>query len=253
EWAERYWAAHWSLPSAQQGFEMLHRGVINRAELDMLLRALDVMPFWRDRMTRIAFRRMTRVDIRRMYRVGVMDETEVYEANLELGYNERDAKRMTEYTIKQSLQTQSKFTARDIVSAYVKRMINISQARGLLTELGVRDTDISYILTTADYKKQWEFTDNQIAGIRNLYKRGMYDDNKAISELLKLNLPSEQVEVLMQQWFYDGKAKPTKTWTTAQTLSFLAEKLISTERARKELELIGYDNEHINIYLTVTE
>ncbi|GAI90329.1 unnamed protein product, partial [marine sediment metagenome] len=25
EWSERYWAAHWSLPSAQQGFEMLHR------------------------------------------------------------------------------------------------------------------------------------------------------------------------------------------------------------------------------------
>ncbi|GAI66739.1 unnamed protein product, partial [marine sediment metagenome] len=25
EWSQRYWAAHWSLPSAQQGFEMLHR------------------------------------------------------------------------------------------------------------------------------------------------------------------------------------------------------------------------------------
>ncbi|GAH16382.1 unnamed protein product, partial [marine sediment metagenome] len=25
EWAERYWAAHWGLPSATQGFEMLHR------------------------------------------------------------------------------------------------------------------------------------------------------------------------------------------------------------------------------------
>ena len=251
EWAERYWAAHWSLPSAQQGFEMLHRGVITRVELDMLLRALDVMPFWRERLTRIAYRRMTRVDIRRMYRVGVMTEAEVYEANLELGYNERDAKRMTEYTIKQSLQTQSKFTARDIVGAYVKRMINVSQARSLLTEMGVRDTDISYILSTADYKKQWEFTDNQIAGIRNLYKKGMYDDNKAMSELLKLNLPSEQVDVLMQQWFYDGKVKPTRTWTTAQTLGFLADKLISPERARKELELIGYDNEHIDIYLKV--
>ncbi|GAI75482.1 unnamed protein product, partial [marine sediment metagenome] len=28
EWAKRYWAAHWSLPSPQQGFEMLHRGAI---------------------------------------------------------------------------------------------------------------------------------------------------------------------------------------------------------------------------------
>ncbi|GAI03031.1 unnamed protein product, partial [marine sediment metagenome] len=49
DWSMRYWAAHWSLPSAQQGFEMLHRGAINFGELDMLLRALDVMPFWRDK------------------------------------------------------------------------------------------------------------------------------------------------------------------------------------------------------------
>ncbi len=28
EWAKRYWAAHWNLPSPQQGFAMLHRGVI---------------------------------------------------------------------------------------------------------------------------------------------------------------------------------------------------------------------------------
>ncbi|GAH79863.1 unnamed protein product, partial [marine sediment metagenome] len=66
EWSERYWAAHWNLPSPQQGFEMLHRGVINVSELNMLLRALDVMPFWRDKLTAIAFRRLTRVDIRRM-------------------------------------------------------------------------------------------------------------------------------------------------------------------------------------------
>ncbi|GAH54249.1 unnamed protein product, partial [marine sediment metagenome] len=50
EWSMRYWAAHWSLPSAQQGFEMLHRGAINPTELNMLLRALDVMPFWRDKL-----------------------------------------------------------------------------------------------------------------------------------------------------------------------------------------------------------
>ncbi|GAJ24007.1 unnamed protein product, partial [marine sediment metagenome] len=65
EWAERYWAAHWSLPSPQQGFEMLHRGVIGEGDLNMLLRALDVMPFWRDKLTQIAYRPLSRVDVRR--------------------------------------------------------------------------------------------------------------------------------------------------------------------------------------------
>ncbi|GAI29857.1 unnamed protein product [marine sediment metagenome] len=42
EWAERYWAAHWSLPSPLQGFEMLHRGIINQDELNMFLVVTDV-------------------------------------------------------------------------------------------------------------------------------------------------------------------------------------------------------------------
>ena len=52
---------------------MLHRGVIDTAELDMLLRAQDVMPFWRDRLTAIAYRPLTRVDVRRMYKQGVLN------------------------------------------------------------------------------------------------------------------------------------------------------------------------------------
>ncbi|GAI29774.1 unnamed protein product, partial [marine sediment metagenome] len=95
EWSQRYWAAHWNLPSPLQGFEMLHRGVVNVDELNMLLRALDVMPFWRDKLTQIAYRRLTRVDIRRMYKAGVITVAEVYESYLEHGYNPKNAKRMT--------------------------------------------------------------------------------------------------------------------------------------------------------------
>ncbi|GAJ12939.1 unnamed protein product, partial [marine sediment metagenome] len=103
EWAKRYWAAHWALPSPQQGFEMLHRGVINSPELDMLLRASDVMPFWRDRLTAIAYRTLTRVDVRRMYKEGVLDEREVYEAYQDHGYSDENAARMAEFTVKQTL------------------------------------------------------------------------------------------------------------------------------------------------------
>jgi len=249
EWAERYWAAHWSLPSPQQGFEMLHRGVIGQDELNMLLRALDVMPFWRDKLTKIAYRRLTRVDIRRMYRVGVLDETQVYEANLELGYNERDSQRMTEFTVKQTLQTLSKFTSRDVINAYVKRMIDRSEASSLLVQLGVKSGDISFIISTADYKRAWELTESRIAGIRNLYRKRVYDINKTRDELSRLDLPAEQIEVLMKQWYYEIAAEVPRHWTTAQTLSFAKEGLISKERATAELKSIGYNAEHIAIYM----
>ncbi len=249
EWAERYWAAHWNLPSPQQGFEMLHRGVINVTELNMLLRALDVMPFWRDKLTAIAYRRLTRVDIRRMYKAGVLTEIEVYEAYQEHGYSDKNAERMTEFTIKQTLSSLSKFTSGDIVKAFAGRMIDRGTAISLLRDIGISAEDSSYIVSTAEYKRQWAFVDEQISGIRNLFKKRVYDENQARDNLAKLNLPADQINVLMQQWFYDKVEETDSTWTAAQTLKFLKRELITVDRAKRELNLIGYDTEHIKLYL----
>ena len=249
DWAKRYWAAHWSLPSPQQGFQMLHRGVIDQAQLDMLLRALDVMPFWRDKLTAIAYRPLTRVDVRRMYKQGVLNEREVFESYLEQGYAEKNAQRMAEFTVKQTLASLSKFTSSDIVKAFAGRMISASDAKSLLRSIDIRTEDAQYIISTAEYKREWAFTDQQIAGIRNMYKKRVYDVNRARDKLGRLNLPSDQINVLMEQWYYEKAEELDATWTLAQTLKFLKRKLISTERATQELYLLGYDTEHIAIYL----
>ena len=249
EWAKRYWAAHWALPSATQGFSMLHRGIIDENELNMLLRALDVMPYWRDKLVKVAYRPLTRVDVRRMYKEGVLDEAQVYSAYLDHGYNDENAKAMTDFTVQYVLTQQTKFTTKDIISAYSKRMINANIARSLLQTLGVRSENISFVISTADYKREWEFTEERIKGIRNLYRRKVYDDNKARGELLKLQIATEQVDVLMEQWWYEVKDEPTQTFTTAQTLKFITMKLITEDRGRQELAELGYDTFHINIYL----
>lgn len=249
EWTKRYWAAHWSLPSPQQGFQMLHRGIIERDELSMLLRALDVMPYWRDRLTEIAFRPLTRVDVRRMYKEGILDETGVYEAYLDHGYKPENAQRMTEFTIRYVLTQQSKFTSGDVVAAFTKRMISHGQASSLLADLGIEGGSISYILSTAEYKREWALTESKISGIRNLYKRAVYDENKARDELSRLNLPAEQINVLIQQWWYEDKTLPTANWTKAETFKFIKAGLITRDRGQQELKELGFDDEHISVYL----
>lgn len=249
EWTQRYWAAHWSLPSPQQGFEMLHRGIIDNTTLNNLLRALDVMPFWRDKLTQIAFRPLTRVDVRRMYKEGVLDEKGVYDAYKQHGYSDDNAERMTEFTIKQTLASLSKFTSGDIVKAFSKRMIDRGTATSLLRDIGIRSEDASYIIGTAEYKREWEFVDDQIAGIRNLYKKRVYDENQARDNLAKLNLPADQINVLMQQWYYEKAEALDATWTTAQTIKFLKRELITQDRARQELNLLGYNDERANMYI----
>lgn len=249
EWSRRYWAAHWSLPSAMQGFEMLHRGIITEQDLNLLLRALDVMPFWREKLIQMAYKPLTRVDVRRMYKEGVLNEREVYEAYLDLGYNTENAQRMADFTVRQTLSSLSKFTTADVVKAYTERMISETFAISLLREMGIRSEDARYIVNTAEYKRQWSLTNDRIAGVKNLYKRGEYEANKARAELSRLNLPAEQIDVLMEQWYFEEQEKETPTWTTAQTLSFVKKGLITESRGVAELSRIGYDQEHINVYM----
>ncbi|GAI72398.1 unnamed protein product, partial [marine sediment metagenome] len=79
DWAEKYWYAHWETPSIQAGYEMLHRedperpgqSIIDEEELDMLYRTVEIPPYWRSRLTKIAYLPYTRVDVRRMHDMGV--------------------------------------------------------------------------------------------------------------------------------------------------------------------------------------
>lgn len=249
EWCKRYWAAHWSLPSPLQGFEMLHRGAINSSELNMLLRALDIMPFWRAKLSRIAYRRVTRVDIRRMYKMGIITVNDVYKAYMELGYTPRDAKRMTDFTVQWALPKHASITRSDILTAYKNRMIDRVEASQLLENMGEDYFHRGFMLDAVDYKKGLELTELQIKGIGNLYKRHAIDNDKARADLLLLDLPSDEVDSLMTEWYYELKAQIPRHWTTAQTLGFVKEGLISEERGRHELGNIGYDSEHIDIYI----
>ncbi|GAJ24991.1 unnamed protein product, partial [marine sediment metagenome] len=99
EQAKNYWKAHWVLPSILQGYEMLHRGVIGSEELGDLFKAVDIMPYWRERLEKISYRTFTRVDVRRMYRDNILDEAGVLRAYKDLGYDDEKALAMTEFTL----------------------------------------------------------------------------------------------------------------------------------------------------------
>lgn len=249
EWAERYWAAHWSLPSVQQGFEMLHRGIIGTDDMQLLMRALDIMPYWRDKLIAMAYRPLTRVDVRRMYALGTLDEGGIQRAYTDLGYNEYNAGRMTDFTIRHTRQTQSRFSSADIVKAFSSYLIDSGEASGLLRDIGIRSSEIDNIIEKATHKRKWATKTESIDAVKNLYKKGKYNEEEAKSELKKLGLPETYTDTQLQQWQAKSAAETVATWTTAQTLSFLTKQLITVERAKKEFEDLGYDQEHINVYI----
>jgi len=163
DWAKRYWRAHWVLPGIVQGFEMRHRAVITDGELQELLRISDIPSEWRKRLTEVAYQPLTRVDVRRMHDMGVLTDADVKRSYLDLGYNDRDAERMTEFTIKYNDKTGSgdathykDLTRSVVIQAYRKGVLTRDQAETRLMGLDYGMEEISILLELADWTQEIE-------------------------------------------------------------------------------------------------
>lgn len=254
EWAERYWAAHWSLPSIQQGFGMLHRGIIGQPDLNLLMRALDIMPFWRDKLMQLSFKPLTRVDVRRMHLLGTLDESGVTRAYRDVGYNDRNASLMTDFTVRYNRRSLAGFSQRDVVAAYINRYIESGAAASILREIGVKSTEIPNIMRLASLKRDWKNKDDTIAAIKNRYSKGVRSEAQTKAALSQLGLASDYTLTLLAQWEPREAEIKVATFTNAQTLKLFTMGLINEDRTREELQLLGFNTERRDLLIkSVTE
>lgn len=249
DWSRRYWAAHWNLPSATQGFEMLHRGVIDQNQLNLLLRALDIMPFWRDKLTQISYNPLTRVDVRRMYSLGVLDESEVRQAYQDAGYTRENADRLREFTVRQTTASQSGMSVSKVITAYKNGYTSRNEAYNTISRLGVRPQTVSEIMESADTQLTWQRTKDGIASTRNRFKQELITEQQARNELGSLHLDSVKINRYIEQWVSDGEKEHGTLLTKTDVLTLLKKNLISESRARQEFRLLGYTDERASLLL----
>ena len=219
-WAEAYWAAHWDLPSITQGFEMYHREVtlpdgskFDEAKLMLLLRALDVMPNWRDPLRQIAYRLVTRVDIRRLYQKGFADEAKVEQTYRHLGYSPEDARLVTDW-VKVAYPRGGEgpgpdlreLTLSTVKQAYVRRLVDREEALERLLALDHPEEDAELIIALWDFDLEWNpslrfevpFKDLSRSVVTDAYRRGVFDFNRAAVELVEAGYTQDDAELLLQ-------------------------------------------------------
>ena len=161
EWAERYWGAHWTLPSATQGAEMLQRGIITPDEYEGLLKALDYSPAWRTAMKEISFNPLTRVDVRRMHALKILDDNELEQAYRDVGYDVINAKRLAEFTKRQNARNPQeddvelgRLTRAQILNFYDDGLIPKEKALQLLTQAGIKPEAAALYILNVDHDDQ---------------------------------------------------------------------------------------------------
>ena len=202
-----YWASSWNLPSNTQGYEMYHRRIITKEQLEMLLKFNDVPAFWREKMIEMAYNPLTRVDVRRMYQTGVIGEQEVYEAYLDLGYNPANARRLTNFTVRLSAQDEEDEQSRtrnatksEILNAYRAGIITREEAKNRLQTLRYSTEDAELFLRMADAgtiseeskRATPDILRRTIKYVENAYKDNFLTDEAAISLLKNAGLTEQQ-------------------------------------------------------------
>jgi hypothetical protein len=259
EWAKAYWASHWGLPSAQQGFEMFHRGVITRSDLELLLRALDVMPFWRDKLTQIAYNPLTRVDIRRMHKLGVLDRAAVLKSHKDIGYDDANAELMTQYVEKLNGTTADSHSdelgnrsKNAVLGFYSDGLIDRARAVELLEQLGVTPDGAALFVYTVDLEKQREERKAVVDQTIQLALSGEYSFAQAEDKLRQLGLETVEVEKAVTE-LERAKARRTKLPTRSEGERFYKLKLIGIEAYRDLLVKLGYPEQWVNAYTALAQ
>ena len=239
DWAKRYWAAHWELPSPQMGYDMLHRGVIDEEELKLLLRALDVMPYWRDKLMKISFNPFTRVDVRRMHATGVLTDDELIQNYKDAGYDQYHAEKLAQFTISYNKQGMKDVTKAQVITAYNDKLITREDTLAYLLNLGYDATESEFLLSIEDYREVKSVQDDIIAAAKDKFINNYIEKQEAIDILGRLNLPSVKINSLLERWEI-SRIKGAKLISKTDLDKFWGAQIINDDQYRTEMTRLGY-------------
>ena len=250
KWFKRLWRAHWRLPSITQGFDMYHRGIMTKGELELLMRAADIPSFWRSKLIQLSYNVITRVDIRRMYDLGVVSEAELLERYVAGGYSPTDAAKLTEWTIAQYAEKERELTKTDILRMYRDSIFNDKEAEAFLGALGYDASTVGLLLARETLAKEEVYEKEVIKNIKAGFMAGVYDENDVIAELGKLNPPAGFVANQISLYRLEKRRRVVRPTSIQLRDMWLAE-VISEAQLNKELEGRGYSEQYITWYKTL--
>jgi hypothetical protein len=258
-----YWRSHWEIPSNTALFEMYHRlrpaktgqgltgGItVSRDDIKDALVVNDVLPFWADRLMEISFKPLTRTDAQRAYFIDAIDENELKDSYLDLGYNEDNADRLVRFTNqlkgKRKQATGGTEKATSVLKYYKSFLLTDSEATARLKNGGLSDKAAIEAMSIASKQRS---NDSQLAcikGVHSKYKRFIYGDNEARQDLTAIGVPIENIDKLVQNWNCERGNKP-KELSAAQVCKAYKQELITEMEYIRRLQAIGYGRDEAGI------
>ncbi len=263
QFARWFWSAHWQLPSANQGYQMLHYGAITNDELKKLLATLDYMPYWRDKLETISYNPINRVDIRRIYQAGFVDRERVKNEYKKQGYTNDDAELITRwveatygpkpagditgtnYVVGKDQQVYP--NAALLVDSFKRGLITEGELRNGLVQLDYAPTTIALLVERVKQDIEQEKIDLEANAITDQYRSGAIDIEQYKLELTKLGVPSQLMETTIARELAQAKSR-VKMPSRADYEKWAKIGIIDKGEFEGGLRILGYRDSDIELY-----
>ena len=251
EWAKNYWAAHWVLPSVTQGFAMLHRKVITLDDLDLLLRAQDVMPFWRERITQVAFHPLTRVDLRRMHKLGLLDSDQLHVRYEALGFDEENAALMVKFTEafneeeppEVALELEG-LTRGTILGMFDDGVLSEGETNAALLDLGISEAATGLFITQRKLESERKKRTALIENVVRLVGGGHINLDAGLDGLAGLGLTATEIAIATQRMLSKRETRD-RLPTPVQLDKMLAAEIVNAEQWDTAMAGLGFSDDWI--------
>ncbi len=255
EQARNYWRAHWQHPGLNTIQELLHRTEFSEADFWEWFKLVEIPPYWREKLIKIAYNPFTRVDIRRMYREGILNEVEVNAAYHEIGSDDWHADKLTKWTVKYYAPEDTgedkevrELTKAEILRGYEDKVIPRNMAIEGLMGIDYSAAGAEFLVLLRDVKVFEAETKEALTYIGGAYKLGLLTESEMIGKLGQLDLTGEQ------QDYYVEKFRRTDTQkvivpTLATFKRWLKLEIVTIADFRSYVTKRGYSLEHIEHFV----
>ena len=197
DWLQHYWRAHWEIPSPRQGYEMLHRGVIDKNGLETLLKVSDFAPGWVQPLIDISYSSITRVDLRRLYADGVIDEAKVLRGYLDLGYSNENALLITAWVVKSTQHADRELTKAEVLKSFKIGETSKEQALKFLGQIGYTEDSANFVIAYEEYRLREEDKKEEIETVIAELIEGRYTVEEVKAKLADMDISIKQANQLI--------------------------------------------------------
>lgn len=250
EWMRKYWYAHWNAPAIGQGYEMFHRGIINAEQLDGLFKIIEMPPFWRDKLTKMSYRLLTRVDLRRIRLMGVITKDELFERYKMYGYNDEDARIMTEWTELYNEPSIKDLTRSQVETALKYDQITETEALDRFKEMGYQESNAKIMIDIIKQKERDKEVKEIIKAVEVQYKNGLIDQFDVKDLLSDEGVSEVKIRTLILRWKKSRKLGG-KNISKEDIRQMLSRDVIGLIEAGVMLQKDGYTKDSAALYLSL--